>query len=82
MGDEYASPIRKQFGDSLKEPRENNKLTQKDLANKVGVNRNYMDFLKQGEKNPTLKNLVKIANALISHFLISSGQLNRKSQRL
>ena len=39
-------------------------MTQEDLAFKVGVDRSYMGFLERGEKNPTLKNIVKIADAL------------------
>lgn len=58
------SPTHKKFGIRLKELRDKNQLTQEDLAYKVGVDRSYMGFLERGEKNPTLKNLVKIAAAL------------------
>lgn len=57
------SPTHKKFGDRLKELRDKNKLTQEELADKVGVDRSYMGFLERGEKNPTLKNLIKIAKA-------------------
>ena len=55
------SPTHKKLGDRLKELRDKNKLTQEELADKVGVDRSYMGFLERGEKNPTLKNLIKIA---------------------
>jgi len=57
------SPTHKKFGDRIKELRDKHKLTQEDLADKVGVDRSYMGFLERGEKNPTLKNLIRIAKA-------------------
>ncbi len=57
------SPTHKKFGDRLKELRDKHKLTQEDLADKVGVDRSYMGFLERGEKNPTLEKLTLIAKA-------------------
>lgn len=68
------SPTHKKFGDRLKELRDKNKFTQEDLADKVGVDRSYMGFLERGEKNPTLKNLVRIADA----FNITLSELFKK----
>jgi transcriptional regulator with XRE-family HTH domain len=68
------SPTHKKFGDRLKELRDKNKFTQEDLADKVGVDRSYMGFLERGEKNPTLKNLIRIANA----FDITLSELFKK----
>ncbi|PIP33051.1 hypothetical protein COV53_03165 [Candidatus Gottesmanbacteria bacterium CG11_big_fil_rev_8_21_14_0_20_37_11] len=39
-------------------------MSQEDLAFKVGVDRSYMGFLERGQKNATLKNITKIADAL------------------
>lgn len=61
----------KKFGNRLKELRDKNKLTQEELAEKVGVDRSYMGFLERGEKNPTLEKLTLIAKA----FNISLSKL-------
>ncbi len=57
------SPIHKKFGERLKELRDKNKVTQEQIAEKVGVDRSYMGFLERGEKNPTLEKLTLIAKA-------------------
>ncbi len=54
----------KKLGERIKELRKKNDLTQEDLAFQVGVDRSYMGFVERGEKNPTLKNLIKIAQSL------------------
>lgn len=51
-------------GQKIKQLRTELKLTQEDLAFKVGVDRSYMGFLERGEKNPTLSTLIKVARAL------------------
>jgi len=58
------STTHKNLGLRIKQLRGELKMTQEDLAFKVGVDRSYMGFLERGEKNPTLKNIVKIADAL------------------
>ena len=58
------SATHKKFGLRIKHLRGELKMTQEDLADKVGVDRSYMGFLERGEKNPTLKNINKIAVAL------------------
>jgi transcriptional regulator with XRE-family HTH domain len=58
------SSTHKNLGLRIKQLRGELKMTQEDLAFKVGVDRSYMGFLERGEKNPTLKNIVKIAGAL------------------
>lgn len=65
------SPTHRKFGERLKELRGKKNLTQEDLADKVGVDRSYMGFLERGEKNPTLRNLIRIAKA----FDISLSEL-------
>jgi transcriptional regulator with XRE-family HTH domain len=65
------SPTHRKFGERLKELRGKKNFTQEDLADKVGVDRSYMGFLERGEKNPTLRNLVRIAKA----FDISLSEL-------
>jgi transcriptional regulator with XRE-family HTH domain len=58
------SSVHEKFGQRIKELRSEHKMTQEDLAFKVGVDRSYMGFLERGEKNPTLKNIAKIAEVL------------------
>jgi len=58
------SAVHERFGKRIKELRSEHKMTQEDLAFKVGVDRSYMGFLERGEKNPTLKNIAKIAEVL------------------
>jgi transcriptional regulator with XRE-family HTH domain len=58
------SVVHEKFGKRIKELRSEYKMTQEDLAFKVGVDRSYMGFLERGEKNPTLKNIAKIAEVL------------------
>lgn len=60
---QIVSPTHKKFGERLKELRGKHNLTQEDLADKVGVDRSYMGFLERGEKNPTLRNLIRIAKS-------------------
>jgi len=58
------SVVHEKFGKRIKELRSEHKMTQEDLADLVGVDRSYMGFLERGEKNPTLKNIAKIAEVL------------------
>lgn len=52
------------IGQKVRQLRQQQKLTQEELAFKVGVDRSYMGFVERGEKNPTLSTLMKIAKAL------------------
>lgn len=67
------SPTHEKFGQRIKELRSEFNLTQEDLAFKVGVDRSYMGFIERGEKNPTLRNIAKIADV----FKISLSELFR-----
>ena len=61
---ESLSATHKRLGQRINELRKENEMTQEDLAFKVGVDRSYMGFVERGEKNPTLKKLIKIAQIL------------------
>lgn len=52
------------IGQKVRQMRQEQNLTQEELAFKVGVDRSYMGFVERGEKNPTLSTLMKIAKAL------------------
>ena len=56
--------ILKKFGSHLKELRLNQNLSQIELANKGKFDRNYIGMLERGERNPSLKNLARLAEAL------------------
>ena len=56
--------INKQIGKRIQYLRKQKGVSQLDLALDAGVNRNYLSDLERGERNPTLKVLVRIAEAL------------------
>lgn len=52
------------IADALLQFRVDNKMTQKELARKIGINRSDLSKLESASANPTLKTLKKIALAL------------------
>ncbi len=56
--------INKQLGMRIKYLRGLKKWSQEDLALEAGINKNYLSDLERGTRNPTVKALEKIANAL------------------
>lgn len=52
------------FGDKVREERLKRGLSQEELAGKAGVHRTYIGMIERGEKNITLTNIKKVANAL------------------
>lgn len=52
------------FGERLRELRTERGLTQEQLAEAAGVDRNYIGQIERGERNVALVNIVRIANAL------------------
>lgn len=53
-----------QFGDRIREKRTEQGLSQEELAVKAGVHRTYIGMIERAEKNITLENIEKLANAL------------------
>ena len=51
------------FGKHVKSLRQENKLSQEELAYKAGLHRTYIGMIERAEKNITLINIEKIANA-------------------
>lgn len=56
--------IEKRFGDRVRELRREKQLSQEELAFKAGVHRTYLGGIERGERNPSLRNISAIADAL------------------
>lgn len=56
--------ILEKFGKRVKEERLKQNLSQEELAGRAGVHRTYIGMIERAEKNITLENIEKIANAL------------------
>ena len=52
------------FGDKVREERHKQNLSQEELASRAGVHRTYIGMIERAEKNITLENIEKVANAL------------------
>jgi len=56
--------ILRQFGGRMKELRKNKNLSQEELGSKANLHRTYIGMVERAEKNITLINIAKIAQAL------------------
>jgi transcriptional regulator with XRE-family HTH domain len=56
--------IVKKFGEKVRKFREDKGLSQEELAFRAGLHRTYIGMIERGEKNITLRNIEKVANAL------------------
>lgn len=56
--------IKKKFWERIKELRKKKWLSQEEFAIKAGLHRTYISDIERGEKNLSLENIEKIANAL------------------
>ena len=52
------------FGDKVRKERLAQGYSQEELAERAGVHRTYIGMIERGEKNITLLNITKIADAL------------------
>lgn len=52
------------FGERVREIRKEKRLSQEELAHKADLHRTYIGMIERAEKNITLINIEKIANAL------------------
>lgn len=57
-------PILLAFGQRVQELRKERNLSQEQLADLAGVHRTYIGMVERAEKNITLRNIKKIAEAL------------------
>ena len=58
-----SDPI-KRFGRRVRELRERMGVSQEALATRAGIHRTYMGGVERGERNISLKNIVRLAEAL------------------
>ena len=56
--------VRKRFGDSLRERRVALGLSQEELAERADLHRTYVGSVERGERNVSLENIVRLADAL------------------
>ncbi len=52
------------LGANVRKLRNQLKVSQEELADRAGVHRTYLGAIERGERNVSLANIVKIANAL------------------
>jgi transcriptional regulator with XRE-family HTH domain len=68
--------IRKLFGTSMRAVREQRGLSQEQLAFECELHRTYIGSVERGERNISIENIVRIANALkvkASYLLAQAG---------
>jgi len=53
-----------EFGKKIKNERQKLGISQEELAERAGLHRTYIGMIERAEKNITLKNIKKVANAL------------------
>jgi transcriptional regulator with XRE-family HTH domain len=56
--------IEKKFGRLVRDLRGRAGYSQEELADIAGIHRTYLGGIERGERNPSLKNIERIANAL------------------
>ena len=64
MSGETVIKIEKKFGKRVRELRDKAGYSQEDLADLAGIHRTYLGGIERGERNPSLKNIQRIAKAL------------------
>lgn len=52
------------FNDLIRKKRTEKKLTQQELADKIGITRNYLSDVENGRYNPSFKTAIKFATFL------------------
>ncbi len=59
-----AKDICEQFGDRLRQVRRKRKITQEELAHRVGMDVSYLSEVENGRKEPCLRKMKEIAQGL------------------
>ena len=58
------SPSHQAFGRAIRELRLERGISQEELAHRAGIDRSYMGGVERGERNASLKNILRVAGAL------------------
>lgn len=58
------------FGEKVREIRKEKGLSQEEVASKADLHRTYIGMIERAEKNITLVNIEKIANALDTEIIV------------
>lgn len=56
--------IQAQFGERVRQLRKQKKFSQEELAQRTGLHRTYISDIERGNRNVSLENIKKIADAL------------------
>ncbi|MCH8821518.1 helix-turn-helix transcriptional regulator [Patescibacteria group bacterium] len=59
-----SSDVQKKFGEKIRQERTKIGLSQEELGFKASLDRTYISGIERGERNPSLKIIVKVAKAL------------------
>lgn len=72
------------FTDRLKELRKEKKLTQKEIAEQIGIKRNSYSDWETGKNEPNLENIVKLSKILGTtiDFLLGKSSLSNSNSEL
>jgi transcriptional regulator with XRE-family HTH domain len=62
------------YGRAFRRLREERQISQKRLAQLAGLDRTYVSGIERGERNPSLENLLRLADALGVPFSEIAGQ--------
>lgn len=62
--EQKSSLLQKKFGERLKKQRNKLGISQEELGFRSGLGRTYISGIERGTRNPSLKNLGRIAKAL------------------
>ncbi|MGO7548333.1 helix-turn-helix domain-containing protein [Rhizobium leguminosarum] len=62
--DDEATKLQRQFGDRLRHFRTAAALSQEEIAHRAGLDRSFVGQVERGERNLSLLNILKIADAL------------------
>lgn len=57
-------PVLVAFGQAVRKYRDSTNLSQEKLAEKADLDRTYISDIERGTRNPGIKNVVRLANAL------------------
>lgn len=72
------SPAHRAFGDAIREVRADRGISQEGLALICGLDRTYVGGVERGELNPSLTNVLKIAQALG----VPASELHLRAERI